>query len=150
MDLSRAPNERKLYLCKWYFKGMWKRCETHGPSSPATDYSPFPGTLYRFQPDSRCCPSCGPSTRSGSSTKRSANQPTKSRRRLKNVTPVSEDHENRIKPSLPSIPDVIFSLVGTLVWVVAIISWVVTFQLKRTDWGEFADNISFIIPLGQA
>lgn len=23
MDLSKIPNERKLYLCKWYFKGLF-------------------------------------------------------------------------------------------------------------------------------
>ncbi|KAL9692547.1 hypothetical protein quinque_016459 [Culex quinquefasciatus] len=45
---------------------------------------------------------------------------------------------------------VIFSGIGSLIWLVAILSWVTTFQLKRTDWGDFADSISFIIPLGRA
>lgn len=49
-----------------------------------------------------------------------------------------------------SFSDVIFSAIGSLVWIVAIITWVITFQLNRADWGEFADSISFIIPLGRA
>lgn len=24
MDISRATNDRKLYLCKWYFRGILK------------------------------------------------------------------------------------------------------------------------------
>ncbi|XP_018334302.1 gamma-secretase subunit pen-2 [Agrilus planipennis] len=44
---------------------------------------------------------------------------------------------------------VVLSAVGTLVWIIIVIGWVLTFQLNRAKWGEFADDISFIIPLGR-
>ncbi|KAF5296311.1 hypothetical protein FQA39_LY12528 [Lamprigera yunnana] len=43
---------------------------------------------------------------------------------------------------------VIYSGIGTTIWAILIISWVITFQVNRAKWGEFADNISFIIPVG--
>lgn len=43
---------------------------------------------------------------------------------------------------------VIYSAAGALLWLAALLAWVVTFQINRTRWGEFADRISFIIPLG--
>lgn len=46
--------------------------------------------------------------------------------------------------------DVIYSGIGAIVWAIAIITWISTFQLNRAEWGEFADSISFIIPLGRA
>lgn len=51
-----------------------------------------------------------------------------------------------------SIPfaDVIFSGIGSIIWIVALVTWVLAFQMNRAEWGEFADSISFIIPLGRA
>lgn len=46
------------------------------------------------------------------------------------------------------VSDVIYSGVGAISWAVFVTSWVVVFQLNRAAWGEFADNISFIIPVG--
>lgn len=40
---------------------------------------------------------------------------------------------------------VIYSAIGTLVWFIALVVWVIVFQLHRSEWGEYADNISFII-----
>ncbi|KAK9886450.1 hypothetical protein WA026_016734 [Henosepilachna vigintioctopunctata] len=43
---------------------------------------------------------------------------------------------------------VIYSAIGAGIWAVILITWIVIFQLSREEWGEFADRISFIIPLG--
>ncbi|CAH1118655.1 unnamed protein product [Phaedon cochleariae] len=43
---------------------------------------------------------------------------------------------------------VIFSAMGSAIWLVLLITWVTIFQLNRANWGETADYISFIIPLG--
>lgn len=51
-------------------------------------------------------------------------------------------------PVLSTFTDVIYSTIGSLVWLIAIVTWVTIFQLNRASWGEFADRISFIIPLG--
>lgn len=52
-------------------------------------------------------------------------------------------------PTLSSA-DVILSAIGALIWGIVIGTWVVVFQTNRTAWGEFADSISFVIPLGSA
>lgn len=44
---------------------------------------------------------------------------------------------------------VIRSILGSLVWIAVIVTWVVIFQLKRAEWGATADYISFIIPKGE-
>lgn len=41
-------------------------------------------------------------------------------------------------------------MIGTVVWFVALTTWIVVFQVNRSTWGEFADEISFIIPYGTA
>lgn len=43
---------------------------------------------------------------------------------------------------------VICSAVGALLWLIGLVTWVTIFQINRASWGEFADSISFIIPLG--
>lgn len=43
---------------------------------------------------------------------------------------------------------VIRSMIGTVIWIAIITTWVTIFQLYRADWGETADRISFIIPKG--
>lgn len=43
---------------------------------------------------------------------------------------------------------VILSAVGTLIWAIIIITWVTIFQVKRAEWGEWGDSISFNIPRG--
>ncbi|XP_002138654.2 gamma-secretase subunit pen-2 [Drosophila pseudoobscura] len=45
---------------------------------------------------------------------------------------------------------VIYSAVGTLLWIVALIAWIIIFQTNRTGWGATADYMSFMIPLGSA
>lgn len=44
----------------------------------------------------------------------------------------------------------ILSAIGALIWSIVIATWVVVFQTNRVAWGEFADSISFVIPLGRA
>lgn len=44
----------------------------------------------------------------------------------------------------------ILSAIGALIWSIVIATWVVVFQTNRAEWGEFADDISFVIPLGSA
>jgi len=46
------------------------------------------------------------------------------------------------------VSDVIWSTVGALVWTAIIVAWVTVFQMNRADWGEAADQMSFIIPKG--
>lgn len=47
-----------------------------------------------------------------------------------------------------NIVDVIFSGIGAILWMIALVAWIVTFQTQRAAWGEFADHISYIIPVG--
>ena len=47
-----------------------------------------------------------------------------------------------------TLPDVIRSAIGAFIWAAGLIAWIVVFQLKRAEWGEFADSLSFIIPMG--
>ncbi|GLV37012.1 presenilin enhancer [Carabus blaptoides fortunei] len=101
MDLTKVPNERKLYLCKWYFKA-------------GLALLPFVwavNTVWFFNEAFR--------------------------------KPVY-DEQKEIKKY------VILSAIGTLFWAIAIGTWVTIFQLYRASWGEFADNISFMIPVGMA
>ena len=51
--------------------------------------------------------------------------------------------------SIYLIVDVLRSILGSVVWVAVIVTWVVIFQLKRAEWGASADYISFIIPKGE-
>ncbi|KAL4228669.1 hypothetical protein ACF0H5_011714 [Mactra antiquata] len=44
---------------------------------------------------------------------------------------------------------VLRSILGSILWICAIVTWVTIFQLKRADWGATADYISFIIPTGE-
>lgn len=43
---------------------------------------------------------------------------------------------------------VIKSGIGATVWFVALVVWVVFFQLKRAEWGATGDYLSFITPTG--
>ena len=43
---------------------------------------------------------------------------------------------------------VIYSFCGSMIWIVSILAWIITFQLKRAEWGEWGDEISFNIPRG--
>lgn len=47
------------------------------------------------------------------------------------------------------ISDVIRSIIGSLIWISVIVTWVTIFQLKRAEWGASADYMSFIIPRGE-
>lgn len=38
--------------------------------------------------------------------------------------------------------------IGTILWLILITIWVVLFQTNRVRWGDFGDDISFIIPTG--
>jgi len=45
---------------------------------------------------------------------------------------------------------VILSAIGTSVWTVGLVAWVAVFQINRSSWGAFGDNLSFVIPTGRA
>lgn len=49
-----------------------------------------------------------------------------------------------------SFSDVILSAIGALLWAIGLGVWITIYQSNRVAWGEFADNISFVIPLGTA
>lgn len=38
--------------------------------------------------------------------------------------------------------------VGAVIWLIIISAWIITYQINRTRWGKFGDDISFIIPTG--
>lgn len=44
--------------------------------------------------------------------------------------------------------DVIGSAIGSMLWIIVLTTWIVMFQTNRVVWGEFADDLSFIIPQG--
>ena len=46
------------------------------------------------------------------------------------------------------VVDVIRSMIGTVIWIAIITTWVVIFQSNRVAWGITADKISFLIPKG--
>lgn len=99
MDLAKMPNDKKLNLCRWYFRAGFA-------------FLPFlwaVNTIWFF--------------------KEAFQNP-------------EFEEQKQIKKY------VIYSGIGTVLWAILIISWVITFQVNRARWGEFADNISFIIPLG--
>ncbi|KAF2893856.1 hypothetical protein ILUMI_12319 [Ignelater luminosus] len=99
MDLTKMTNDRKLYLCRWYFRAGFALL----PFLWAVNSIWFFNEAFR-KPE--------------------------------------YDEQKQIKKY------VIFSGIGTIIWTVIIVTWVVIFQVNRAHWGEFADDISFIIPLG--
>lgn len=48
------------------------------------------------------------------------------------------------------LSDVILSAIGALLWAIGLAVWITIFQTNRVAWGSFADDISFVIPLGIA
>ncbi|KAF6031416.1 PSENEN [Bugula neritina] len=44
---------------------------------------------------------------------------------------------------------VLQSLVGCVVWTIALIIWISLYQINRASWGLIGDQISFIIPLNR-
>jgi presenilin enhancer 2 len=44
---------------------------------------------------------------------------------------------------------VIWSMVGTVVWMALIVTWVMVFQLNRASWGIQGEYLSFVIPSGE-
>ncbi|XP_023015181.1 presenilin enhancer, gamma-secretase subunit [Leptinotarsa decemlineata] len=99
MDLSKASNEKKLYLCKWYFRiGIFLL-----PFVWAVNAVWFFNEAFR-KPE--------------------------------------YEEQKHIKKY------VIFSAVGSVIWFTALVTWVAIFQINRANWGEFADYISFMIPVG--
>jgi len=59
-------------------------------------------------------------------------------------TCISQEHKTSIRFY------VIASLIGVLIWTLVGTAWILTFQLKRTEWQEWADDLSFNIPRGIA
>jgi len=44
---------------------------------------------------------------------------------------------------------VILSAIGSLLWTIGFVSWIVVFSYKRVEWGAFADYLSFNIMVGK-
>ncbi|KAJ8956356.1 hypothetical protein NQ318_015094 [Aromia moschata] len=99
MDLTKVPNERKLYLCRWYFKAGFALL----PFVWAVN------TVWFFNEAFR--------------------------------KPAYEEQKHIKKY-------VILSAIGSFVWLVILITWITVFQVNRVKWGEYADDMSFIIPVG--
>lgn len=60
-------------------------------------------------------------------------------------------HElNNVNVPMIFFSDVIMSAIGALIWAIGLGTWITIFQINRSEWGEYADNLSFIIPLGIA
>lgn len=38
--------------------------------------------------------------------------------------------------------------IGTVLWLIVVTVWVILFQTRRVSWGDFGDDISFLIPTG--
>ncbi len=47
-----------------------------------------------------------------------------------------------------SVSDVIRSAIGTVIWIVIIVTWNITFQLLRTKMGSVGDFLLFVSPRG--
>lgn len=145
MDLSRTPNDKKLNLCKMYFKG---KC-------------PQSISKYQFEQYVYCFFTGGFALLPfvwainffwffEEAFKKPPYEEQKAIKKCKLIPmphPFLMSHLHNI---YYSFSDVIASGIGALIWLIVIVSWIVLFQYKRADWGEFADDISFIIPLGRA
>ncbi|XP_076619146.1 presenilin enhancer, gamma-secretase subunit [Colletes latitarsis] len=99
MDLSKTKNDKKLYLCKWYFRAGFV-------------FLPFLWAVNAvwFAKEAFIAP--------------------------------HYEEQKLIKRY------VIFSAIGAALWSAALLAWIITFQTQRAAWGEFADSISYIIPMG--
>ncbi|CAD7076689.1 unnamed protein product [Hermetia illucens] len=100
MDITKVPNERKLELCRTYFRAGFA-------------FLPFAwaiNVVWFFN--------------------EAFNKP-----------PYEEQKQIRRY--------VLFSALGAAVWLVVLIAWITIFQTYRAQWGEVADRMSFIIPLGK-
>ncbi|KPM03961.1 hypothetical protein NH340_JMT05182 [Sarcoptes scabiei] len=66
-----------------------------------------------------------------------------------NPNPESNRSDDENKSHLRQIRNlVIFSAIGSLLWIIGLTIWIVIYQLKRVEWGEWGDEISFNIPRG--
>ncbi|XP_059613540.1 gamma-secretase subunit pen-2 [Phlebotomus argentipes] len=100
MHLDRVTNDRKLYLCRWYFRAGFACL----PFVWAINTIWFFSEAFRKPP---------------------------------------YEEQAQIKKY------VLYSALGSIVWLVVIISWVTIYQYHRAEWGEFGDRISLFIPLGK-
>jgi len=44
---------------------------------------------------------------------------------------------------------VIKSMVGSAIWFILIVAWIIVFQTMRTEWGDLGDDLSFVVPKGR-
>ena len=44
---------------------------------------------------------------------------------------------------------VIYSTIGSLVWIILMVTWITCYQILRPDWGAAGDYISFNVPRGE-
>jgi len=101
MDLNKMKNDRKLYLCRWYYRSGFV-------------FLPFLWAINSVWFFSEAF----------------------------KKPPFEEQKEMK--------KYVIRSAIGASIWFVAVVAWIITFQINRSAWGELGDNLSFIIPAGRA
>lgn len=109
-----------------------------------------------MQPDVPCFHLCGRSTPYGFSMRHSASHHILNKAPFANVSIYKLFLLEYSTQTVPltytnfNFKDVICSGIGSLIWLAIIILWISIFQYNRAAWGEFADSISFILPLGRA
>ncbi|KAI9334416.1 Presenilin enhancer-2 subunit of gamma secretase-domain-containing protein [Obelidium mucronatum] len=60
---------------------------------------------------------------------------------------VSQRRKAELSPSVSTY--LWLSLGGSIVWAIAIFTWLGVYQVNRTKWGAFGDQISINLPFGQ-
>lgn len=140
MDINRVPNEKKLKLCRWYFRGNFLslqetlKFEKYQNLSILAGFAFLPfvwvvNAVWFFETAFK-------------------KDPFDEQKAIRNCK--CKYRSRFVDDSLPLSPlsDVIYSAIGSLIWFLVIATWVAMFQANRIAWGEWADDLSFIIPLG--
>lgn len=142
MDISKAPNPRKLQLCRTYF--MSKCHQLKGKSVKLSTYFFFLLAGFAFLPFVWAINVCWFFAEAFQKPPYPEQNQIKRCKRTFFAFCVTSN----LYPL--SFVDVIYSAIGTLFWTILLITWIIIFQTNRADWGASADYISFIIPLGSA
>merc|ERR1712112_199341 len=45
---------------------------------------------------------------------------------------------------------VLWSMLGSFLWLGGLVAWNIVFHMKRVQWGELGEDLSFILPKGRA
>ncbi|KAF7987931.1 hypothetical protein HCN44_003794 [Aphidius gifuensis] len=122
MDLSKMTNEKKLYLCRWYFRtGFALLPFLWAVNSVWFFKEAFVVPAYEEQKEIKKC------------------------KQLFIKIILLINYFNQI---FYYIADVVKSAIGAILCFSILFAWVVIFQTQRAAWGEFGDSLSYIIPEG--